>query len=547
MSPHSLKLILLLLLLTACRNTATAAASPSLHLDPTQPIPIRVAALLSLMSTPEKIAQTIAAEILQQRNVGQVGGLSCDKELYPGSNVTARNQFQKEALASKFNPHRIPLHFWHESNHGGCSGGTVFPMPINLGTTWNESLVTSVFSVIANSTLACGASIAFAPVINLFQDPRYGRFQEAFSPEPQLTSKMTTASVIGLQGIGNATTYLGKGKVIALGKHFAGYGGSPGGLNAGPLVVGERELRDVWLKPWRAFTKAGGRGAMPAHNTVLDVPAHANSWLINAVFREEFGFGEGLTISDCDDVNVLQQYRVAKDPPEAAAKGLKGGTDMDLQCGPISTYTTTNIETALARKDLTTQDLDQAVKHVLTAKFAAGLFEQPMADLAGKQWLDLPAHRALAKEAAEQSLVLLKNDNQTLPFQRFQRFQNTLSNLFKVSVLGEIGVDATGKARKAMLGTYTSDDGKIQVDTGTTVEDGVCHGHEQQCFVFIFCGGIFWLCTLCIAHGETHDQHSLFCSIVRLFDCSIVRLLNCSILNSQFILKSQFSILNFQF
>ena len=405
-------------------------------------------------------------------------------------------------------------------------------MPINLGTTWNESLVTSVFSVIANSTLACGASIAFAPVINLFQDPRYGRFQEAFSPEPQLTSKMTTASVIGLQGMGNATTYLGKGKVIALGKHFAGYGGSPGGLNAGPLVVGERELRDVWLKPWRAFTKAGGRGAMPAHNTVLDVPAHANSWLINTVFREEFGFGEGLTISDCDDVNVLQQYRVAKDPPEAAAKGLKGGTDMDLQCGPISTYTTTNIETALARKDLTTQDLDQAVKHVLTAKFAAGLFEQPMADLAGKQWLDLPAHRALAKEAAEQSLVLLKNDNQTLPFQRFQRFQrfqNTLSNLFKVSVLGEIGVDATGKARKAMLGTYTSDDGKIQVDTGTTVKDGVCHGHEQQCFgSFFFWWDLLAVYTLHCAWRNTRPTLVVLfgCSIVRLFDCSIVRLLN---------------------
>ena len=441
-------------------------ATVPLYLDPTQTVASRVLDLLPRLSTDEKIAQTIAPiDGLKSMayDPGQIGGLSVIGYV-PGQNtsrnVDARNQMQRKALNSSFNPHRIPLFFWHESNHGGCSGGTIFPMPQNLAATWNASLVQTTFAVIANATLACGASVALAPVINLFQDPRYGRFQEAFSPEPQLTSKMTTAAVLGLQGQGNASTYLQPFKVMALGKHLAGYGGSPGGLNAGPLVVGERELRDVWLKPWRAFAKAGGRGAMPSHNTVMDVPAHANSWLINTVFRQEFGFQQGLTLSDCDDVNVLQNYRVAHDVIQAAAKGLIGGTDMDLQCGNYTTYTKNNIDAGLRRGDLTMSALDAAASHVLNAKFAAGLFEQPLTDVALAKELDSPPRRRLAREGAQQSIVLLLNKNQALPL--------TSSSTATLAILGEIGVDATGKARESMIGSYSTDDGLIEVDTVLT-------------------------------------------------------------------------------
>ena len=113
-------------------------------------------------------------------------------------------------------------------------------------------------------------------------------------------------------------------------------------------------------------------------NTVLDVPAHASSWLINDVFRSEFGFGEGLTISDCNDVNVLQNFSIANNESQAAAKGLLAGVDMDLQCGTTSTYTVPNVGDALESGNLADSDaLDAAVRHVLTAKFAAGLFENP--------------------------------------------------------------------------------------------------------------------------------------------------------------------------
>jgi len=460
-------MMILLILLLQVIHSITA----NIYKDSSQTIEVRVKDLLSKMTTNQKIAQTIApigGLKAMQYDPGQIGGLSV-LGYVPGSftsnNVLLRNAMQLKALNSSYNPYKIPLFFWHESNHGGCSGGTIFPMPMNLAATWNASLVKATYSIIANATRACGASIALAPVINLFQDPRYGRFQEAFSPEPQLTSKMTTAAVLGLQGKGNVSTYLSESKVIALGKHLAGYGGSPGGLNAGPLIVGERELRDVWLKPWRAFAKAGGRGAMPSHNTVMDVPAHANAWLINTVFRQEFGFNEGLTISDCDDVNVLQNYRVAQDVIQAAAKGLIGGTDMDLQCGNYTTYTEPNINAALKRGDMTLSSLNAATAHVLTAKFSAGLFENPMTDPTLINHLDSVDHRMLAREAAQQSIVLLVNkQNTALPLNPVVQ-TSTGTRLLNVAILGEIGCDTTGKARAAMLGSYTTDDGKIQVET----------------------------------------------------------------------------------
>ena len=153
-------------------------------------------------------------------------------------------------------------------------------------------------------------------------------------------------------------------------------GAALGGLNGAPAELSERTLREFYLPSWRAFAKAGGRGAMTAHNTVLNRPCHAHPWLVNTVFREEFEFGDGIIVSDCNDIEALVDFRVAKNTTFAAAAALLGGVDLDLQCGGNSAYTELNTAVELGLLNHTT--IDKAARRVLSAKFATGLFDKPL-------------------------------------------------------------------------------------------------------------------------------------------------------------------------
>eukprot|EP00051_Salpingoeca_urceolata_P006714 m.88884 g.88884 ORF g.88884 m.88884 type:complete len:769 (+) comp14957_c0_seq2:241-2547(+) len=427
----------------------TVVDSSALYKDPKAPIPARVSDLLGRMTIEEKIAQLFCpyASTFDKfiKLYGKTGWGSIRSQ-----NPEQNNELQKSVMASS--RLGIPVAFIHESLHGGYAGGTVFPMPLTMGMSWNTSLVADIYSVVANETRAGGANIAFAPVINLFSDPRFGRHQEGFSPNPTLTAHMATASVLGLQGstTGNATTYLDNSHVVALGKHFAAYGAALGGLNGQPATFPEHTIRDVYLKPWRAFGKAGGRGAMPSHQTVLGVPCHANDFLVNQIFREEYGFGLGLTISDCNDLGALQDFGVAANTTQAAALGLKGGVDQDLQCGSQATYSFASIKQALALGLAEQVHVDNAVTHVLTMKFASGLFDTPSSDPTKLQYLDNPEHRHLARVAAREGVTLVQNDG-ALPLSK--------TDLASAVVVGPLG----DNARSSMLGSYTSDDGKIPV------------------------------------------------------------------------------------
>jgi beta-glucosidase len=161
------------------------------------------------------------------------------------------------------------------------------------------------------------------------------------------------------------------------------------------------------LKSWRAFAKAGGKGAMTAHNTVLNRPCHAHPWLVNEVFRKEFSFGDGIIVSDCNDIEALVDFRVAKNNTYAAAAALIGGVDLDLQCGGNSAYT--ELGNAIASGLVNTSTLDLSVRRVLLAKFAVGLFDHPLTDESLVEELNNPTHRALALRAAEEGIVMLIN------------------------------------------------------------------------------------------------------------------------------------------
>jgi hypothetical protein len=227
----------------------------------------------------------------------------------------------------------IPISFINEGLHGGASGGTIFPEPITTAMAWNKSLVTQISAVIAAEASATGVDTVFAPVVNMMTDPRFGRLQEGFGENPTIASALGAAAVRGLQGHGSPETYLESGKVCSLAKHFAAYGAAIGGLNGGPADVSNRTLHEVYLRPWAAVSKAGVRAVMPSHNTIHDIPAHANRWAIDGALRTEFGFGAGIALSDCNDIGAILASRMAANHSQAAALALKAGVDWDLQCG----------------------------------------------------------------------------------------------------------------------------------------------------------------------------------------------------------------------
>ena len=433
------------------------AAADELWKDPSQSVEARVAALLPKLSVEELANQLRAPDF----------GVTVESVIkdYGKTSIGTISAFAladiKTVQEAVLNQSRwgIPVAWLHESLHSGCYGGTIFPMPLTLGATFNTTLIEAVHDIIANETLICGATIAFAPVINLFTDPRFGRFQEGFSPDPSLTAHYAEASAKGLQGAKtlrhNSGGYLPAGKVLALAKHYVGYGGAEGGLNGKRLDATEREVRDVYLKPWRYFaTVGGGMGAMPSHQTVLDVPMHANDYLVNTVLRKELNFTDGLTISDCNDINVLIQFRVASTPAQAAARGIIGGVDQDLQCGQF-TYTYENINDALTQGLITMEQLRTTVGRVLKMKFATGLFDNPYPDQNGRAYLDTAAKRQLALEAAQQGTVLLRNQNTALPLKDL--------NAKTIVSLGWLGsADAAG----SFVGPYSSMGAEIKTIQG---------------------------------------------------------------------------------
>ena len=416
----------------------------------------RAQAILDTMTLDQKIAQTFAGHgdkerflpILEKDGLGAAKFtyiLGFSENISPQELIRARNDLQKRALEAT----KIPLFFYAEGNHGvAVKGGTIFPMPVGQGCSWNTSLVRSINEVVATEAAATGIDTLFAPVVNMVTDPRFGRLQENYSENPILTSKLAVQAVKGLQS---------KNKVAAIGKHFAAYGDASGGLNGGSSMASPRLLHDIYLRPWRAMSNFGLKGLMPSHNTVLHVPPHANTWLLNETMRQTFGF-QGIVMSDCNDVNVLQDFRMATNLSHAAAIALKAGVDMDLQCSKDpSDWAYNHLKEALQDNLLSEEDLNRSVKRILRHKLKLGLFdERAFADesLPAKV-LDNPHHRQLALEAAEQSMVLLlnrkKNNISTLPL--------SFSSINSIALMGptasRAGCNNCSEAITSLMGSYS--------------------------------------------------------------------------------------------
>lgn len=397
------------------------------------PIKERVEDLLSIMTLEEKLAQTISidtttllvdedkedglfdAGVLLDENIKSllVNGIGAFQ--LPGRRMTPeRSAIYRNILQKYVQDHtrlKIPVLSQEECLMGQLAkGSTMFPRPIGLAGTFDTDLVTEIYDAIGKETRARGGHQAFTPVLDIGRDPRWGRFEETFGEDTYLVTRMAVSVVKGLQG---GCDGVSNTNIISSPKHFAGYGQCAGGRNFAPTDIPLRQFRDEILPPFKAAVmEAKAKGIMPSHSEIDGIPCHGNKWLLTSVLRDEWGF-DGIVISDYNDALRLDVlHHVEADTESGAIKALEAGLDMDIPNG--SAY-----ESLLeaAKKSKKVEELiNRAVSRILTVKFELGLFENIMVDTdKAKELVQCNEHIALAKKAADKTVILLKNQEDLLP------------------------------------------------------------------------------------------------------------------------------------
>ena len=300
----------------------------------------------------------------------------------------------------------IPLIFGFDVIHGFR---TIFPVPIAMAASWDPSVEERAQTIAAQEASAVGINWAFAPMLDIARDPRWGRIVEGAGEDPYLGSAMAAAQVHGFQG-----PYIGAPEhLLACMKHFAGYGAAEGGRDYDASYIPEDQMWNVYLPPFHAAVKAGVGSAMSAYMDLNDVPATGNLWLLHDVLRQDWGF-KGFVVSDADAVKNLKTHGYAKDLSDAAVRALQAGVDMEMSLGP--TAYSQSLAAAVGSGKITVEQIDEAALRILAMKYRLGLFEHPYVDEArSAQILATPEHRVAAREAAERSAVLLRNESHLLP------------------------------------------------------------------------------------------------------------------------------------
>jgi beta-glucosidase len=303
----------------------------------------------------------------------------------------------------------IPLLFAHDVIHGFR---TIFPVPLAEASSWDPEAVQRSARVAAVEGTAAGLHWTFAPMVDIARDPRWGRIVEGSGEDPYLGSVMAAARVHGFQGADLAAP----DTMIATAKHFVAYGAAEGGRDYNTADISEQTLWDVYLAPFHAAIDAGAWSVMASFNEIAGLPMHGNDRLIDGVLRREWGW-EGVLVSDYTGVMELMPHGFAANPAEAGRLALTAGVDVDM----VSGIFLAELPALVRAGRLSGQEVDQAVRRVLRAKAVLGLFEDPYrySDPAReKSTILAPAHRVASRELAGKSIVLLKNERNTLPLSK---------------------------------------------------------------------------------------------------------------------------------
>jgi beta-glucosidase len=399
----------------------------------------KIEALISKMTLDEKIGQMYQAvgnkkieQLLPMVEKGEVGSFINveDNQLV--------NQIQRTALEkSRLG---IPLIIGRDVIHGY---NTIFPIPLGQAASFNPSIVERGARVAAIESSYNGIRWTFAPMIDISRDPRWGRIAESLGEDPYLSSVLGVAMVKGFQGkkMSDPTS------IAACAKHFFGYGASEGGKDYNSTNIPERLLRNVYLPPFEAVTKAGAATFMTSFNDNDGIPASGNKFMLSNVLRGEWGF-DGFVVSDWGAITQMVNHRFCKDEKDAAEISVNAALDMEMVTLSYKKY----IPELVQEKKIDMAVIDEAVRNILRIKFRLGLFENPYIDLTKPRPSYKPEFLADAQNAAEQSVVLLKNSNNTLPIDT--------RKIKKIAIIGPLA-----NAKHDQLGTWVMDCDKSRTIT----------------------------------------------------------------------------------
>jgi len=411
---------------SSCKSKNDGEAN---YLNPNLPVDVRVENLLSQMTLEEKIAQM--CQYVGPDHIREAEMVMSEKDLhdndamgyYPDLSVEdledmtrkgmvgsflhvktpeEANHLQKLARESRL---KIPVLIGIDAIHGNALnvGATVYPTPIGMASTWEPALVERSARETALEMRAMGAQWAFTPNIDIARDARWGRVGETFGEDPHLVSEMGVAMIQGMQG----DNFTGEDKVIACAKHLIAGSEPVNGLNAAPMDVSERTLREVFLPPYQAAIDANVFSMMAAHNELNGVPCHSNHYIMTELMRNEMGF-DGFFVSDWMDIErLVDLHFVAETEKEACYLSVDAGMDMHMH-GPRFHEP---VKELVDEGRLSEERINQSVRKILEAKFRLGLFENPFTDLEmAKKQIFAKEHQQTALDMARKSMVLLKNE-----------------------------------------------------------------------------------------------------------------------------------------
>ena len=362
----------------------------------------QIQALLTKMTLEEKIGQLnlingsgkqIPETLRQDLQSGRVGAILNEVD------IDTINELQR--IIKEESRLGIPLLIGRDVIHGFK---TIFPIPLGLAATWNQDLVEECSRISAVEAASSGINWTYAPMLDIGRDPRWGRIAETLGEDPYLISVLGSAMVKGIQGsdLSNA------GSIAACAKHFAGYGASESGRDYNTTNIPEGELRNVHLPPFKAALDAGVATFMVSFSDLNGVPASANEFLLKQILRKEWQFN-GFVVSDWESIQQLSLHGITENDRGSAFEAAQSGLDMDMAGNVYVNHLQSLVQDQL----ISTEQIDSMVANVLRIKFNLGLFDNPYTRREDFPCLYSESHLFASKEAAMQSVVLLKNNQHT--------------------------------------------------------------------------------------------------------------------------------------
>lgn len=456
-------ILILLLILIGCKEKSPVGPGAD-NLPSTDE---RVETLLAQMTLDEKIGQMTQAErgavsydtsSITTYCLGSIlsGGGSSPSDNSPQGWADMYDLFQRAALRTRL---KIPIIYGIDAVHGhnNVRGAVIFPHNIGLGCTNNPDLIEQVEHITAEEVAGTGIDWTFGPCIAVPQNERWGRTYEGFSESPDLTKLMATAAVRGFQGANIAD---GR-HILACAKHFLGDGGTTNGVDQGNTVADESTMRRIHLPGYEKAVQAGVSSVMASYNSWNAVKMHSSSYWMNDVLKGELGF-KGFVVSDWEGIGQLPGDRATQ-----IETAINAGIDMAMEPFNYKEFID-YLKQLVSLNRVSITRIDDAVRRILRKKFELGLFENPFTDRSLTLSIGSSEHRAVAREAVRQSLVLLKNENKLLPISK---------NLTHIHVAGK-NADNIGNQCGGWTITWQGYSGNIT--TGTTILQAIKNTVSQN-------------------------------------------------------------------